>query len=239
MKTIVAVAAESPEAAAAGIRAIVRARGAAGCVRQRAGARPRCPANRAGPLRWPAPQLLALRDCASGQALAALKDCAVTLDEKYSVTQQEHAYLETEGALAIPTADGGIVVYASNQSPFINRGNLADVLGLPQDRVRIIQPPVGGSFGGKDDLNYQASAQCAALALKTGRPVKMTFSREESMIASYKHDGMRMHVRLGAAHDGSLKACKFEGLLDSGAYASQSVFTAWRAANPHDGHVPV
>ncbi len=154
----------------------------------------------------------------------------VTLDETYSVVQQEHAYLETEGALAIPTPEGGVVVYASNQSPFINRGNLANVLGLAQDRVRVIQPPVGGSFGGKDDLNYQASAQCAALALKTGRPVRMTFSREESMIASYKRDAMRMHVQLGATPDGALKACKFDGLLDSGAYASQSVFTSWRAA---------
>lgn len=230
-EAIVAVAAESPEAAAAGIRAIV-------CELEVLPAefdseRALAPdAPQIGPDRSDGrhPNFLHSEIVRQGEPLAALKDCAVTLDEKYSVIQQEHAYLETEGALAIPTADGGIIVYASNQSPFINKGNLADVLGLPSDRVRVIQPPVGGSFGGKDDLNYQASAQCAALALKTGRPVKMTFSREESMIASYKRDGMRMRVRLGATRDGRLQACKFEGLLDSGAYASQSVFTAWRAA---------
>ena len=230
-EAIAAVAAESTEAATAGIRAIACELETLPAVfdSERALA-PDAP--QVGPDRSDGrhPNFLHSEIVRQGEPLAALKDCAVTLDEKYSVTQQEHAYLETEGALAIPTADGGIVVYASNQSPFINRGNLADVLGLPQDRVRIIQPPVGGSFGGKDDLNYQASAQCAALALKTGRPVKMTFAREESMIASYKRDGMRMHVQLGATRDGSLKACKFEGLLDSGAYASQSVFTAWRAA---------
>lgn len=230
-EAIAAVAAESPEAAAAGIRAIVCELKALPAVfdSERALA-PDAP--QIGPDRSDGqpPNFLHSEIVRQGEPLAALKDCAVTLDEKYSVTQQEHAYLETEGALAIPTADGGIVVYASNQSPFINKGNLVDVLGLPNDRVRVIQPPVGGSFGGKDDLNYQASAQCAALALKTGRPVKMTFSREESMIASYKRDGMRMHVRLGATPDGHLKACKFEGLLDSGAYASQSVFTSWRAA---------
>ena len=230
-EAIAAVAAESPEAAAAGIRAIVCEFEVLPAVfdSERALA-PDAP--QIGPDRSDGrhPNFLHSEIVRQGEPLAALKDCAVTLDEKYSVIQQEHAYLETEGALAIPTADGGIVVYASNQSPFINKGNLADVLGLPQDRVRVIQPPVGGSFGGKDDLNYQASAQCAALALKTGRPVKMTFAREESMIASYKRDGMRMQVQLGATRDGRLKACKFKGLLDSGAYASQSVFTAWRAA---------
>ena len=159
-----------------------------------------------------------------------LQDSDVTLDLHYSVPPQEHAYLETEGALGVPTPEGGVVVYCSNQSPFVNQGNLALVLGLPHNMVRVIQPPVGGSFGGKDDLNYEASAQVAALALKTGRPVSMTFSRDESMIASYKRDGMRMHIQLGADDDGTLRACKFEGTLDSGAYASESPFTGWRAS---------
>lgn len=165
-----------------------------------------------------------------GHPLAVLAECPVVIDQQYAVSPQEHAYLETEGALAIPTPEGGVTVYASNQSPFINQGNLAKVLNLPIDLVRVIQPPVGGSFGGKDDLNYQSSAQVAALALKTGRPMRMTFAREESMIVSYKRDAMRMHIQLGAGRDGTLQACKFEGRLDSGAYASQSPFTGWRAS---------
>ena len=230
-EAIAAVAADTPEAAAAGVAAILceleplpalfdsEAALAAG-------------APQIGPTRADGrhPNFLHSEIVRQGDPLTALAGCDVTLDEVYSVVPQEHAYIETEGALAIPTPEGGVAVYASNQSPFINRDNLANVLGLPRDRVRVIQPPVGGSFGGKDDLNYQASAQCAALALKTGRPVRMTFSREESMIASYKRDAMRMHIRLGASADGVLKACKFDGLLDSGAYASQSVFTSWRAA---------
>lgn len=158
------------------------------------------------------------------------RHCEVVLDQRYSVPPQEHAYLETEGALAVPTPEGGVVVYCSNQSPFVNQGNLALVLGLPHNMVRVIQPPVGGSFGGKDDLNYESSGQVAALALKTGRPVRMTFSRDESMVASYKRDAMHMHVQLGADVDGRLRACKFEGTLDSGAYASESPFTGWRAS---------
>ncbi|MCU0510420.1 MAG: xanthine dehydrogenase family protein molybdopterin-binding subunit, partial [Anaerolineae bacterium] len=230
-EAIAAVAAETPEAALAGLRAIRCELEPLPAIFDPARALdPEAP--QIGPDRADGkhPNFLHSEIVRQGEPLPALAGCAVTLDERYSVTQQEHAYLETEGALAIPTPDGGVVVYVSNQSPFINRNNIARVLGLPQERVRVIQPPVGGSFGGKDDLNYQASAQCAALALKTGRPVRMTFSREESMIASYKRDSMAMRVRLGASPDGKLRACKFEGLLDSGAYASQSVFTSWRAA---------
>jgi CO/xanthine dehydrogenase Mo-binding subunit len=165
-----------------------------------------------------------------GDPLSVIESCAQTLDQDYWVGHQEHAYLETEGALAIPTIEGGILVYCSNQSPFLNQGHLASVLGLPLRKVRVIQPPVGGSFGGKDDLNYETSAQTAALALKARRPVQMTFSREESMIASYKRDAMHMRIRLGSDAGGILRACKFEGTLDSGAYASQSPFTGWRAS---------
>ncbi len=89
---------------------------------------------------------------------------------------------------------------------------------------------MGGSFGGKDDLIYETSAQVAKLALKAGRPVRMIFSREESLIASYKRNPLRMKIWLGADTDGTLRACKFDGLLDSGAYASESPFTAWRAS---------
>jgi CO/xanthine dehydrogenase Mo-binding subunit len=163
-------------------------------------------------------------------ALAEWAQCPVKLEERYSVGPQEHAYIEPEGVLAVPTREGGVVVYAPNQSPFVNHGNLTLVLDLPTNLVRVIQPPVGGSFGGKDDTIYESSAQAAKLALATGRPVRMVFSREESLIASYKRDPMRMRIWLGADADGALRACKFDGLLDSGAYASESSFTAWRAS---------
>lgn len=158
-----------------------------------------------------------------------LSACAVTLDESYWCQHQEHAYLETEGALALPDEDGGVTVYANDQSPFINRDNLVMVLGLPVDRVRVIQAVVGGSFGGKDDIGYQTSAQAARLALLTGRPVRLTLSREESMLASYKREAMRYRVRLGADADGTLRAANVHLLADSGAYASMTPLAAWRA----------
>ncbi len=157
-------------------------------------------------------------------------ECDVVLDEKYTTVMQEHSYLETEGGLAVPTPEGGVIVYLSCQSPFIPRNDLCKVLGLPDDRVRVIVPPVGGSFGGKDDLNYQTAGQIAALALKVKRPVRMTFSREESIIAGYKRGAMNMKIKLGADKDGTLRACDFKSVYDSGAYSSQSPFTAWRAS---------
>ena len=166
-----------------------------------------------------------------GDPEAVLADSQITLDVHYSTVHQEHAYLETEGALAIPWPENrGVTVYAPCQSPFINRNNLCRVLGLVEQDVRVIQPHVGGAFGGKDDLIYQTSGQTAKLALLTGRPVQMILSREESMIASYKRDAMRMHIRLGATREGRLLASKINAVVDSGAYASVSPFTAWRSS---------
>ncbi len=230
-EAIAAVAAETPQAALEGIQAIMcELEFLPGLFDMERALEPDAP--QVGPERADGrhPNFLDHHYVRQSDPLSVLERCPVVIDQQYSVSPQEHAYLETEGALAIPTPDGGVTVYASNQSPFINQGNLAKVLNLPPNLVRVIQPPVGGSFGGKDDLNYQSSAQVAALALKTGQPVRMIFSREESMIASYKRDAMRIHIQLGADRDGTLQACKFEGRLDSGAYASQSPFTAWRAS---------
>ncbi len=164
-----------------------------------------------------------------GDPDALLAACDVVLDEHFSTAHQEHAYLETEAALAEPWPDGtGVTVHSSNQSPFINRDTLCRTLGLDPQHVRVIQPPVGGAFGGKDDLLYQTSGQVAKLALLTGRPVRMTFSREESMIASYKRNPMRVHIRLGADPHGTLVAGKIDLLVDSGAYAAITPFVAWR-----------
>ena len=165
-----------------------------------------------------------------GDPQKELATCPVTLDEDYSTMHQEHAYLETEGVLAVPVPEkNGVTVYAPCQSPFINRGILVRTLGLSEENIRVIQPHVGGAFGGKDDLMYQISGQAAKLALITGRPVKMILSREESMIASYKRDAMQMHVQLGADADGKLRASKIHATVDSGAYSSITPFTAWRS----------
>lgn len=166
-----------------------------------------------------------------GDPEAALAGSAAVVDEHYATAHQEHAYLETEGALAVPWPAGGqpgVTVYTPSQSPFVNRDNLCKALGLGKEDVRVIQPPVGGAFGGKDDQIYQTSGQVAKLALLTGRPVRMTFTREESMIFSYKRNPMQVHIRLGADREGSLLASQVSLLVDSGAYSAITPFVAWR-----------
>ena len=230
-EAIAAVAADTPQAALAGIQAIICELELLPAVFDPDHALdPDAP--QIGPDRPDGkhPNFLDLLIVRKDNPLAELEKCPVVIDQRYTVGPQEHAYIEPEGVLAVPTREGGVIVYAPNQSPFVNHGNLAMVLDLPHNLVRVIQPPVGGSFGGKDDIIYESSAQVAKLALLSGRPVRMIFSREESMIASYKRDAMRMRIRLGADLDGTLRACKFEGVLDSGAYASEATFTAWRAS---------
>jgi CO/xanthine dehydrogenase Mo-binding subunit len=159
-----------------------------------------------------------------------LEGCDIIQEGTYFFKHQEHAYLETEAALAIPEPGGGLTIYANDQSPFINRDNLVMLLGLPSAKVRVIQAHVGGSFGGKDDIGYQSSAQVGALALKTKRPVRLVLTRTESFLASYKREAMEIQIKIGATKRGELKAARVNLLADSGAYSSMTPLAAWRAS---------
>lgn len=228
---IAAVAAETPETAQAGVAAIVCELDPLPAIFDMEKAlAPDAP--RIGPDRTDGlhPNLVTHDIVRQGDPQVEINKGAFILERSYQVPHQDHAYLETEGALAIPGEDGSVTVYSTDQNPFINQATMARALGLPLEMVRVIQPPVGGSFGGKNDLGYESSAQVAALALKTGRPVRMTFSREESAIAGYMRDAMNVHLSLGCNKDGSLRACKVDALLDSGGYQSGSYLTTWRAS---------
>jgi CO/xanthine dehydrogenase Mo-binding subunit len=159
-----------------------------------------------------------------------LEEADERLQRSYYFAHQEHACLETEGVLAIPESDGSLTIFANNQSPHINRDNAADVLGLAADQVRIIQPPVGGSFGGKDDHVYQMTIQAGKLALMTGKPVRLILDREESLIVSYKREAGRIDIEVGFDQQGDIVAGKGRFVADSGAYASMTPLSAWRAS---------
>ncbi|MBN1286336.1 MAG: xanthine dehydrogenase family protein [Anaerolineae bacterium] len=177
--------------------------------------------------KWNLAETLIVRN---GDPDLILDECDIVLDETYTFGHQEHAYLETEAALAIPHADGSLTVYNNCQSPFIARGHLVTVLGLPEDKIQVIQAAVGGGFGGKDDAVYKISGQAAALALKTGRPVLLTLTREESIVTSYKRQASAIRLRIGMDADGRLRAARANLLVDSGAYASVTPLVGWRAS---------
>jgi selenium-dependent xanthine dehydrogenase len=129
----------------------------------------------------------------------------------------EHAFLEPEAGVAVPDGDG-ITVYVGSQIPFDDRRVVAETLALPLDRVRIIATAVGGAFGGKEDVSVQPLV--ALLAKRTGRPVKLVFTRQESMLVHPKRHPTTIRIRLGASADGKLTAVEATIWGDSGAYAS-------------------
>lgn len=165
----------------------------------------------------------------NGDPDSLLAAAAVVFEATYDLPHQEHAYIETEGALAIPESGGSLALYANCQSPHIARDIMAMVLGLSVTDIRVIQPPVGGAFGGKDDVVYQTAAQVAKLALITGRPVRLVLTRSESMAASYKRQAMRIHLKLGVDANGILRAARADLTTDNGAYAAATPLASWRA----------
>ena len=142
----------------------------------------------------------------------------------------EHAYIEPEAAVAVPqTGNRGVTVYGSIQNPFSCRKALSRILGLKLNEIRVIQSFMGGSFGGKDEVMSALCARAALLALKTGKPVKMVNTREESIREGYKRHPYKLKYKVGATREGKLMAMEIKIIADAGAYASQTPFVTWRS----------
>jgi CO/xanthine dehydrogenase Mo-binding subunit len=143
----------------------------------------------------------------------------IILERTYQVPFLEHAYLEPDVTLAVPQPDGTMFVEGPMQAPFTVRRNLAAVLGVPVNRVRVRQIHMGGGFGGKEDSPIDIGCRAAVLANHTGRPVRIALEREEITLQTCKRHPMIMEVKIGARKDGKLLA--FEGVIydEQGAYA--------------------
>ena len=154
----------------------------------------------------------------SGDPDAAEAD--VWVERYYETAMQDQAALGPEGGLARPTGDGGVELCATTQWLHVDLQQIAPCLDLPEDRVRISLAGVGGAFGSREDIHVQIHA--CLLALRTGRPVKMTYGREESFHGHVHRHPSRTWIRYGATADGKLVAADVRLLLDGGAYASSS-----------------
>ncbi|MBN1302276.1 MAG: xanthine dehydrogenase family protein [Melioribacteraceae bacterium] len=151
------------------------------------------------------------------------------IEQKYTTPLIEHAYLEPEAVTAVPIEGrGGVRIIGSIQNPHTTRRIVAEVLNFPLTKVRVVQAELGGAFGGKDDLMNIISARAAIAAIKTRRPVKVRYTREESVVESYKRHPYIMKYKVGFNDDGIIKAMKIDILADGGAYASMSPFVTWR-----------
>jgi len=163
-----------------------------------------------------------------GDADSALASSAHVVHGIWQTQRIEHLFLEPESALAEPRPDGRLHLWSQGQGIFDDRRQVAAFLGVPEDNVFVELVPNGGAFGGKEDMSIQAHT--ALLARVTGRPVKLTLSREESIRLHPKRHPIRMEYSVGCDAEGRLTAVKARMLGDSGAYASVGAKVLERAA---------
>jgi CO/xanthine dehydrogenase Mo-binding subunit len=144
----------------------------------------------------------------------------VVVEGTYEVGMQDQAFMGPESGLAVPDDVGGIDLYMSTQWLHVDRDQVAACLGLAPEQVRLTLGGVGGAFGAREDVSMQV--HICLLALHTGRPVKMVFTREESFLGHVHRHPARMHYRHHATRDGRLVKVEARMVLDGGAYASTS-----------------
>jgi selenium-dependent xanthine dehydrogenase len=153
-----------------------------------------------------------------GNVDRAIAEAAHVVSRHYSTPRQEHAFLEPESALAVPTGPGTLTVYTAGQGVYDDYRGIVEMLGVPDDKVRVISKLVGGGFGGKEDLSVQHHA--ALLAWHSGRPIKLTFTRAESFRVHPKRHPMEMDFTTACDRDGKITAVRARIVADTGAYAS-------------------
>lgn len=161
--------------------------------------------------------LLAHKHVSRGNADEAIKHSKYVYTEKFHTPYTEHAFLEPECAIAMPYEDG-VLVYSSDQGTYATQHECAEMLGLPNEKVRVVNKLVGGGFGGKEDLTVQHHA--ALVAWLSKRPVKVKLTRQESIIIHPKRHPMDMEFTVGCDENGIIQGVKAAVISDTGAYAS-------------------
>jgi CO/xanthine dehydrogenase Mo-binding subunit len=151
-----------------------------------------------------------------GDVAKGFAESDLVIEQVYTTQQIEHAYLEPEAGLAYVDHDGVVTIVSPSQNITHHRHMLAKIVAKPINKVRFIMSPVGGGFGGKEDMIYQG--MLALAAMKTRRPVRYVFTREESIIATAKRHPARVTLKMGLKNDGRICAAEFRMISDGGAY---------------------
>ncbi len=157
----------------------------------------------------------------NGDTEAGFRQADVIVESVLNTPAQEHAYLQTEAGLSYIDQEGRVAVVTTGQWGVKDRKQIAHALGLPEDWVRVIYPMTGGAFGGREDISVQIIVALAALKLhRMGqpRPVKVVWSREESILGHCKRHPFRIFTRWGATRAGKIVAAEVKLLADGGAY---------------------
>jgi CO/xanthine dehydrogenase Mo-binding subunit len=154
-----------------------------------------------------------------GDVEAGFREADAIVERTYRTSWVHQAYLEPQSCLAAPDAFGGITVYTSTQAAFFTRSEVAQALGVPQHKVKVVTMEIGGAFGAKYAL---LDPLVAGLAWKIGRPVQLIYTRNEDFLAANPAPGTIMHVKTGARRDGTLTALQATVIVDTGAFPGQT-----------------
>jgi len=165
-----------------------------------------------------------------GDVEKGLAESDQVIERTYRTGFHEHVYIEPETLMAVPDPSmRGFRIYGSIQNPYATRAVVVSFMGLRLNQINVIPSTLGGSFGGKDDIIHIMACRATLLSKMTGRPVKLTYTREDSIKESYKRHPYLMKYKAGFTNDGKLRAMKIDILADSGAYSSQTFFVTWRS----------
>jgi CO/xanthine dehydrogenase Mo-binding subunit/aerobic-type carbon monoxide dehydrogenase small subunit (CoxS/CutS family) len=174
------------------------------------------------------PNLLAHHGIRKGDIESGFSEAEIIIEGDYKTQFVDHAYMELECSIGVPESDGSLTVYCGSQGPTFDRAQVSEVTKLPEENIRIAHMNVGGGFGGKEDVSGQVLAGLSAYLL--GRPVKVLFTRSESMRVHHKRHSQTMHYRSGATKDGRLVASEVRIMGDTGAYASTGEAVLFRSS---------
>ena len=168
-----------------------------------------------------------------GDAEKAIKTAKYTSKGSYQTQRIEHAFLEKEAALARPDGKGGIELFSQSQGVYEDRRQVAVILNVPEEKVRVTLVPNGGGFGGKEDLSVQGHTALFSFLLQ--KPIKLTLTREESIRLHPKRHPVFMDIEIAANEKGKLTALKLHAVGDTGAYASVGMKVLERVAGHASG----
>jgi CO/xanthine dehydrogenase Mo-binding subunit len=160
------------------------------------------------------------------------------VEGEYRTGAQEQLYIETNGVIAVASADEGVTVWGSMQCPYYVHKALIKLFNLPEEKIRVVQAETGGGFGGKEEYPSMIAGHAALLAWKAGRPVKIIYDRAEDMAATTKRHPSRTLHRTAVSRDGKLLGMEIDFVVDGGAYATLSAVVLSRgtihAAGPYN-----
>ena len=171
---------------------------------------------------WGTDNLFKSYTVARGDVEATFAGAPILVEGEYETGSQEQLYIEPNGMLAIADLQNGVTVWGSMQCPYYVHRALAGLFNLPAEKIRVVQMETGGGFGGKEEYPSIIAGHAALLAWKSGRPVKIVYSRAEDMVATTKRHPSRTKHRTAVTRDGRLLAMDVDFVIDGGAYCTLS-----------------